>query len=43
MHKKRGERSGKEPKEEWVENLFAKKDTDGDGELSYEELAKPLN
>ena len=42
MHKKRGERSGKAPKEEWVKNLFAKKDTNGDGALTYEELAAPV-
>ena len=42
MHKKRAERNGRTAKEEWIKNLFGKKDTDGDGSLSYKELAKPL-
>lgn len=42
MHKKRGERSGKMPNDKWVEEAFAKKDTDGDGVLSFKELSAPL-
>jgi Ca2+-binding EF-hand superfamily protein len=42
MHKKRAERAGRTVNEEWVKSTFPKKDTDGDGKLSYEELAAPL-
>ena len=42
MHKKRGERAGREPKEAWIKELFAKKDKNGDGTLSYQELAAPV-
>lgn len=42
MHKKRAERNGKVAKEAWIQTLFQKKDTNGDGSLSYKELAKPL-
>jgi Ca2+-binding EF-hand superfamily protein len=42
MHKKRGERAGRMPKEAWIKDLFAKKDKNGDGHLSYAELAAPV-
>lgn len=42
MHKKRAERAGKTAKDEWIKDVFAKKDSDGNGELSYEELAAPV-
>lgn len=42
MHKKRGERAGREPKEPWIRNVFEKKDKDGNGSLSYQELAAPV-
>lgn len=42
MMKKRGERSGRIPKDEWIKEMFAKKDADGNGTLSYQELAKPV-
>lgn len=42
MMQKRGERSGKVQKEEWIKNMFGRKDTDGNGSLSYQELAKPV-
>lgn len=43
MHKKRGERAGREPKDAWIKNLFDRKDSNGDGFLSYEELAAPVD
>lgn len=43
MHKTRAKRNDRDaPKEAWIKNLFAKKDSNGDGELSYKELAKPV-
>ena len=42
MHKKRAERNGRTAADEWIKNMFAKKDTDGDGSLSYQELATPV-
>lgn len=42
MHKKRAERNGKTAQDEWIKNLYGKKDTDGDGALSYQELAAPV-
>jgi Ca2+-binding EF-hand superfamily protein len=42
MMKKRGERTGRTMKDDWIKETFAKKDTDGSGSLSYQELAKPV-
>ena len=42
MHRKRAERAGRSFNEKWVKSTFPKKDTNGDGKLSYRELAKPL-
>ncbi len=40
--KKRAKRAGKETTDDQIKVIFAKKDTDGDGSLSFEELAKPV-
>jgi Ca2+-binding EF-hand superfamily protein len=42
MMKKRGERTGRTMKDDWIKETFAKKDADGNGSLSYQELAKPV-
>lgn len=40
--KKQAARNGRVAKDEWIKGMFAKKDTDGDGVLSYQEHAKPV-
>ena len=42
MHKRRAERNGRTAKDAWIKNMFDKKDGNGNGELSYKELAKPV-
>ncbi|NDV61558.1 hypothetical protein G0Q06_03765 [Puniceicoccales bacterium CK1056] len=42
MHKKRAERNGRTAKDGWIKGVFEKKDLNGDGSLSYKELAKPI-
>lgn len=40
--KKRGARNGRVPTDTWLKETYAKKDTDGDGRLTYQEMAKPV-
>jgi Ca2+-binding EF-hand superfamily protein len=42
MMKKRKGRSGQPLKDDWIKDMFTKKDIDGDASLSYQELARPV-
>jgi Ca2+-binding EF-hand superfamily protein len=42
MMKKRAERSGRVLKDGWIKEMFGKKDADGNGSLTYKELAQPV-